>query len=205
MSLVDMVAVWGAVVATAVAVKELWEHFGDRSRIQLEATIMFLSVNESTPPYGTRFKTELGIQEVVVHVVVSNRGRRSAQIVSVFVAHQSGNVHQVKAIRLPAIIEGGCQVETRVQKEWLDDPDVVAFGVLDGLGNRHSLAVDELEKLLDRSRSLPTDRAPYRRRDEPEGDAVWAWQVRDQATLSSKRRSESSSQDHAVIQPNNRN
>jgi len=189
MTLVDWAAVWGAVVATAVGLKDIIKAVRDRASIEVGAGLAFVALGAEEPVYGTRIDTEHGPKEAFVSVDIVNLGARAAQIVSVFVGDVEGRLHHITSESLPAMLEPGCRLTTRIQKEWLDDPATSALGVIDGFGRRHVPPLELMRDLINRSRGLPTARARYRHREDPAAPDVWAWPVRDRATLTTARSS----------------
>ncbi|WP_267389712.1 hypothetical protein [Sphingomonas sp. GC_Shp_3] len=194
MTLVDLAAVWGAVVATAVGLKDIVKAVRDRASVEVSVGFAFTALGSEEAAYGTVIETEHGRQEAVVNVVIINRGAKPTQIVSVFVGDGEDVLHQITSERLPVVVDPGCRVETRIQKEWLDDPSTVKLGVLDGLGRRHAPPLGQVRDLIKHSRELPTARARYRHREDATAADVWAWQVRDRASLTTRRRSTASNE-----------
>jgi hypothetical protein len=187
-TLVHAASLWGAGLATVLAIFQIKNLLLDKADIKIEADITFQTANESDPEYGTRQKTPHGIQEMAVNFVISNRGRRAIQIVSIFIEGKQGQLNQVESKNLPAVLEGGRQITTTIQKEWLDDPETIRIGALDALGKRHSLTPSAASELIAYSRSLPSNRRQYRKKDDPTQPPIWAWQIRDRATLATRPR-----------------
>jgi hypothetical protein len=178
--LLHAASLWGAGLSTILALFQIKNLVRDKPVIKTDATLAFRSVSDSEPEYGTRQITPQGTTEIVVSFEISNHGRRSIQIVAVFIEGRQGQLNQVESRNLPVVVEPGCQITTIIQKEWLDDPEMIRVGVFDALGKRHALRSSIASELFADCRSLPSNR---RLLTEP---PLWVWQVRDKATLSLK-------------------
>jgi len=116
-TLVHVASLWGAVLATILAIFQIKNFLRDKAKIKILAEMTFQSVNESQPEYGTRQNTPHGIQEMAVSFVISNHGRRAIQIVSIFIEGRQGQLNQVESKNLPAVLEAERQITTTIQKE----------------------------------------------------------------------------------------
>lgn len=184
MDWVDAAGIWGAVLATLALGIELWRSLHDRPILKINAAISSATAGKDRVAYGTRIETEHGEKDFFVGITIRNHGKKSFQIAAVFVETQI--LHQVRSLNLPAILEPGCLLETRIQKEWLDDPETTTFGVLDGLGRRHAIPHDIARSLIEVSRKMPTNRCQYRKKDDPNAPPVWAWQLQDNSVIASR-------------------
>ena len=177
-----ILSIWGAALATALAVVQIWKHVQDRPQIRVEAHLSFLAIDADADTKGTMIQTEHGPQEVLLTVNVVNQGLRPLQITACVVRESNGNVVQIVPDQLPVVLEPNTRVQCHIQKEWLDDDEVSRFGVVDALGRTHSIDQNALGKLLSQCRKLPSNKASYRHKET--GEMVKAFQAKDKATLS---------------------
>ena len=181
-----ILAVWGATLSTILAIKTFVSSVRDRPRISVSASLVFLSCNESDATKGTKIYQEgQGWSEMRIHLRIRNSGSQSLQIVSVFV-QDSKSSHQIFPEDVPSVLEARTQLETTIQKEWVDNvkEEVQALGVLDATGKRHEVHRDQLRQLVERSNTLPSNKKKYRHKET--GDEVEAFQVADRTTVNAK-------------------
>jgi hypothetical protein len=177
-------AVWGALLATVLGIIELVKHFRDRPRIVVGANLSFRTINEEAESKGTLIETEHGPNEVLVAFTAANHGKQALQITACLVEHANGNLNQVIPAGLPALLEPNTQIQVEIQKEWLDDLEVVRLGVLDALGRVHAIDPTDVADLVASSKALPSNRRKYRHLKT--GDIVQAFQVKDKAVLTTR-------------------
>ncbi len=179
-----ILAVWGAVLSTVLAIKTLVSAARDRPRISVDASLVFLSCSESDTTKGTKVYQEgRGWSEVRIHIRVRNKGPQSLQIVSVFV-QDSKTSHQIFPENIPAVLEARTQLETTIQKEWIDSVNVQALGVLDAMGKRHNVRAKQLQEIVNRSNTLPSNKKKYRHKKT--GEEIEAFQMTDRTTVNAK-------------------
>jgi hypothetical protein len=91
MSLGTALAVWGAVLSTALAIAHFWSRWSDRPEIEVKTGWQrrALSREEASDARGTPSEVErdgvLLMEELLVGVTILNRGRRAVQITAVIV------------------------------------------------------------------------------------------------------------------------
>lgn len=179
-------AIWGAALSTVLAIKTLISAARDKPRIKISADIVFLPCGEEGKTKGTKIYDEnSGWREIRIGLKASNTGLKSLQIVSVYVVEENVS-HQIFPENIPVVLEPRTQVESTIQKEWLDNSHVIELGVLDALGKRHAIDTNELEGIIVRSNALPSNKKKYRHKETKE--EVEAFQVADKTSLHSKLR-----------------
>ncbi len=181
-----VLAIWGALLSTVLGVVELLKHLGDRARILVEADLSFRPTEPEAATKGTRVQTKHGWQEVLLSIRMANRGRRPMQITACVVEENNGHMTQVIPDQMPVVLDPNTSLQVEIQKEWLDEGEVTFFGVVDALGRKHGASGDALLGLLRRCRELPTNRKQYRHKET--GELVTAFQAKDQAVLSRRRK-----------------
>ena len=181
-----VLAIWGAALSTILATKALISAARDRPRIKVSAAIVYLPCDEEGKAKGTKIYDEnSGWREIRIGLKASNSGSKSLQLVSVYVVEENTS-HQIFPENIPVVSEPRTQVETTIQKEWLDDSHVIELGVLDALGKRHAIDAIELEGIIGKSNTLPSNKKKYRHKKTKE--EVEAFQVADKTSLHSKLR-----------------
>ena len=176
-----VLALWGAVLSTVLAIIELLKHFRDKPRIVVSADLSFRAANKEADLKGTLIETDHGPNEVLLAITAANHGKQALQITACLVEEMNGNLQQVIPSGLPALLAPNTQVQAEIQKEWLDDVKVVRLGVLDALGRIHAIDPMQLAQLVQKSNALPSNKRKYRHRET--GDVVEAFQVKDKAVL----------------------
>jgi hypothetical protein len=192
----DWIALYGAVVATGVAVFQVGTRFRDNPRITVTASFSYSASSEDqqSATRGTLRRLERdGIvlnEEMIISFNVVNHGRRAVQISSVYCEELQESIFRVFELTpapLPVTLEPLSSVETSIQKEVIDMMDSVSsIGVIDALGRRHEISVSETIEIARVSWNNPTRVAWYRRRDSPDVPPVRAFQLRDNARLHSR-------------------
>lgn len=183
-TLKTILAVWGAALSTILAFKTLVSAARNRPRIAVNATLAFLSCSESDTTKGTKIYQEgQGWREIRIRLRVRNKGSQSLQIVSVFV-QDSKAAHQIFPENVPAVLEPRTQLETTIQKEWIDMGEVHALGVLDATGKRHSVPAKQLQEIVQQSSALPSNKKTYRHKET--GEEVEAFQMADRTAVNAK-------------------
>jgi hypothetical protein len=179
-----ILAVLGAVRSTILAIRTFVSAARDRPQISVSASLVSLSCNESDTTKGTKvYLEERGWSEVRIQIRVRNQGSRSLQIVSVFV-QDSKATHQIFPENIPSILEPRTQLETTIQKEWVDNVDVQALGVLDATGKRHDVPVKQVHETIEKSNALPSNKRKYRHKET--GEEVEAFELADRTTVNAK-------------------
>ena len=192
----DWIALYGAVVATGVAVFQVGTHFRDNPRITVTASFSYSASSEDqrSTTRGTLRRLERdGValsEEMLISFNVVNHGRRAVQISSVYCEDLQGSTFRVFELTpapLPVTLEPLSSVEMSIQKEVIDMMDSVSsIGIVDALGRRHEISVDEAIEISRISWNNPTRVAWYRRRDSSDMPPVRAFQLQDNARLHSR-------------------
>jgi hypothetical protein len=179
-----LLGLWGGILATVLGIVQLVKHFRDRPRILVSASFSFRPTDSAADIRGTLVETEHGPNEVLLSVTAANHGKQPLQITACLIEEVNGNLQQVIPAGLPALLEPNTQVQVEIQKEWLDDVEVVRLGVIDALGRIHEIDRSQVAQLVHRSNTLPSNRREYR--DRETGNIVKAFQVKDKAILTRK-------------------
>jgi hypothetical protein len=193
-----VIAIYGAAVATAVAISSAVARYRDRPAIQVTGGLVRHTVDPSEAEglRGTIHEVERGgvrlHEEVLVQLNVVNNGRRAVQITAVVVesaAKNHLNIHEIVPAPLPALVEPLTSIELTFQKEVIDAGDAIMFiGVVDALGRKHGLARDQAAPLIEQIWALPTRATWYYRRDAPVTEPpVLAFQMTDAARISRRQ------------------
>ncbi len=177
-------AIWGAAIATILAIKELAVLFFNKPKIKLNANFIYQGVDGNVDRDSqTIVKNEHGNeQSVSISISCANSGTKSLQITSIFIEGTDGKLTQITPVNIPTILEPRTQVETQIQKEWFDINEVKDFGVLDALGHRHSLSTKSLEKIREECKKLPSSVKKFKHKDT--GEEITAFQILDPSTVS---------------------
>ncbi len=180
------IAIWGAALSTILGIKTLISVARDRPRIRVSADLLYLPCSKDAQTKGTKIHDENGgWREVRIGITASNAGSKSLQLVSVYLLGNDRS-DQIFPENIPVVLEPRTQVETTIQKEWVDNTHVVELGVLDALGKRHAIAPVELDAIVAKSNLLPSNKKKYRHKETNE--EVEAFQVADRTSLHSKIR-----------------
>jgi hypothetical protein len=183
-TLKTVLAIWGASLSTTLAIKTLVSAVRVKLKIKVSAELIYLACNEDDQTKGTKVYIDRGgWSKVRIGVKASNPGAKSIQIVSVYINEEKSS-HQIFPENIPVVLEPRTQLQTTIQKEWLDNSRVVELGVLDALGKRHSIGGVELEELIGKSNALPSNKKKYRNKET--GEEVEAFQVADPSSLNSR-------------------
>lgn len=194
-----LLSLWGAVLSTLLALGALANAMRARPILSVKAQIseksasdepQFIVFEKPAGPYGETYPVEICAQ-----FTVTNSGEKDIWLNAVFVETAS-HVKLVRPNGLPQVILARSFLEIEVQKELFDDIDltleerkmseVVAAGVIDALGKRHSISKSNLSSLLKDSFEAPTSMSVYRRKGAP-SERFLAYQVcHDMKTLRKK-------------------
>lgn len=192
-----IVAVYGAVVATAVAVGQGFSWWQRRVRVRVEVSIerRALSRDESdtcrgTPVTVVRSGSDF-LEEVLIAIRIANVGGAPVQISAIALEHVADDklsLFQIFPEPLPVLLEPGTQVTCSIQKEFLDVASgVVFFGAIDGIGRRYSAVAEANIDVIGASWGLPSRVGWYQSRVEGyEAEKVQAFPVRDRAVMTSR-------------------
>jgi hypothetical protein len=184
-------AVWGAVLSTVLALRQVIVWWRDRPMITVDVRLSRVALGldpEDRDPRSVVVTNEKSLQEgVSLAVGVVNHGERATQVVSV-VFEGSRAETQVVAVGLPAVLEPETRLDLRVQPEWvaMQGDDLRAVGVLDALGRKHTVSTAELRELVATVDALPTRVRRYKRKEDtdPRLDAeITAFQAHDRYVL----------------------
>ena len=197
-----VLAVWGAVVATIIAIFEIQKEYRQRPKIKVDATLSFRSCEEQGELRGVRLKVQRGpdimTEEALVLVTIRNFGRQPNQICAVYVETEN-NVTQIIPTPLPAILDPNTSVTAEAQPEWfapqiLDETPhqpaellwvkVVSIGALDALGKKHSISKENLKTLAQACEKLPLRIGVFK--NKRTGYFISAFQTKDRSVLVQK-------------------
>lgn len=187
-------AIYGAALATAIAVAQGINFIRKRTRVGVSTALRWTVLDESQrdsargTPVLTRHGRDDILQEALIQLSPRNEGGVPVQIVAVVIESLSVEgdlvVSQFSPEPLPHVLEPGTRIEITIQKEPLDMLDnLTFFGVSDALGRRYSSDALEVQKVVLQSWSLPTRVAKFVRRDDPTAPPVLAYQNREKNAL----------------------
>jgi hypothetical protein len=186
-------AVWGAILSTIIAIRQLVSWRQERTLVDVSAGIVqyAVSVDDADDPPDPRLIVVRGNGGLTfglgLSVGVSNKGTRGVQISSVYF-RDAKSEHQVSPSELPAVLEPNTRIDVMLQLEWIASLSSGnrSMGVLDALGRRHAVDTSAFGQIQDRIADLPTRNRKYRRKDGGSVDLaeeVEAFQAFDKATL----------------------
>ena len=198
-SLELVLAAWGAVVATTVAIFEIAKEYRQRPKIKVDASMLFRSCGEDEETHGVKIKDpNWGADETIVTVTIRNFGLQPIQICAVYVETET-DITQVIPTGFPVILQPKTSVTTNVQPEWfapvkldkkpdetagLQSEQVVSIGLFDALGKKHPINKENLKPLTESCRELPLRVGIYKHKLT--GDLVTAFQTKEQVIMMKK-------------------
>jgi hypothetical protein len=185
------IAIYGAALATLIAIVQGVNALRRRVRIGVDTELTFASMNETEreSAHGTPVLIDRnghpGWQEVLLVLTVKNEGGVPIQVVAVVIESLSPggqlSISQFAPNGLPHVLDPGTRIQIAIQKEPIDMLDNVTFlGVTDALGRRYSSKAAEVRTTVQQSWELPTRVQKFARRDNPSGPPVLAYQNREQ-------------------------
>lgn len=177
-------SVWGAALATILAVIKAVEFFRNKPRIKVRAELRSQTTDRNADIKGTLVDTKHSVKEILLSFTAINEGRQPLQIIGCLVEDANGNLNQIIPAGLPALLQPYTQVQVEIQKEWLDDVEVRRLGVIDALGRIHAIKPSSMTQLVQRANELPSNKKEYRHRET--GEIVKAFQMKDKGVLTRK-------------------
>jgi hypothetical protein len=194
MSVESVLSVYGAVLATSIALAQFVTWWRKRVRVEVRTRIVRSSLGGVEPQIsrGTAVRVVRHAdefwEEILVGLEVRNKGGTPVQIVAVLVEFvDSGMVtsFQIVPDPLPSVLQPGTRIECSVQKEFLDSASAVTFfGVVDALGRRYAPPKAESIDVIGSSWCLPTRIGQFRSRKDANAPPVSAFPARDRAQMS---------------------
>lgn len=179
----DLVAGWAAFLSSLLGLIKVWEFWRNTPRLQITASIAFATDSA----YGTEVTTEHGEQYAYIEITMVNGGEKPIQVFRTVVEGKTFS-QQIETLNLSAVLQPGCRLTTRLQKEWLDHPDSSSLGVMSGTGKLVLLSKKKFTRILEGSRSLPSERKQYIKRDDPDAAPLWAFESHDPFVLINHKR-----------------
>jgi len=177
---------WGAALSTLLGAVQLVKYYRDKPRISVDADLIFKTCGQDDEVKGTKIEIEEGWREIILMIKVVNFGAKSLQISAVIIEDgKSGSLTQITGDKLPVVLEARTSITLEIQKEWIDNIDLLFFGVIDALGKRYSVPKNKLSELIAKTNNLPSNKMRYRRKDD-HSVVVQAFQIKDKATLINK-------------------
>ena len=145
----------------------------ERAQISVKASLIFyILTHEGDDTHGVKVQVQQGDdllwKEVDVEVTIANAGLQALQIDCVFI-ETSTHIFQVTPSGLPVVLDPNRGSTVRVQPEFfapsqLDLPtdtsasptqSVILVGVIDALGNKHTISSTNLASLVKSCTELP--------------------------------------------------
>jgi hypothetical protein len=198
-----ILAIWGAVVSTILAIFEIAKERRQRPKIKVDATVSFHTCNEEKETHGVKVKVQRGddilVEEALVEITIRNFGLQPIQITAVYIETEN-NSTQVIPKGFPVILQPNTSVTANVQPEWfapvtLDEKapksgtlkprEVISIGVFDALGKEHPINKENVESLVESCRNLPLRVGVFKHKET--GNLVTAFQIKDQAVKLKKQ------------------
>jgi hypothetical protein len=173
---------WGAALSTALAILTFFDRTRARPIIRACATMRSQNASENsqfvTAPVKVGSYDDVHIYEFFVEFRVENHGTKPLALHHVYIEHENGNLIYITPDGLPLVLEGQSSAKFEIQKEYFDDrdittqerrrPDLQDIGFVDALDRRYSVPKKQLEEVLNESLLLPTTRAVYAQKNNPE-------------------------------------
>lgn len=194
-----ILAIWGAVLSTVLAIMNVAKEYRQRPKILIDATMSFRPCSEDEDTHGVKVKVQRGhdvlLEEALVEFTVRNAGLQPIQISAVYVKVES-TITQVVPSGLPVVLQPNTSVTVKIQPELiaplkLDEKmpkadnllpvEVVSIGVYDALGKKHPIKKESLSKLVTSCRELPLRIGVFKHKET--GNLVTAFQSKDQMML----------------------
>jgi hypothetical protein len=194
-----LLSLYGALLSTTLAVLSIAKFLRERPRISVDAELINTTALEGDDTHGVLVQVRRGHdvlwEEADVEIRVRNAGDKACQITDVFV-ETATTIRQVRPEGLPVFLDPNSSCSVRVQPEYfapkkstdagkLEGISVEAVGVFDGLGKKHRISRDTLEKLVRRCQELPLRTALYRHKET--GHVIAAFQIKDAGTIVKKK------------------
>lgn len=200
MPIQTLVAIYGAVLSTALAVLTLLRFLSERPRITVGAQRVAKATVETSASHGVLMRVRHGddvlLEEVDVEITVANAGIQGCQITDVFI-ETATSFHLVRPEGLPIILATNTSCAVLVQPEVfapkrlskdgkLIDESVEGVGVFDAVGKKHRIPKKNLIAIVDECRQLPLRTAVYQNKET--GNLVVAFKLHDTARLLPKHK-----------------
>lgn len=194
-----LLAIYGALLSTALAVLTIVKFLRERPRISVEAIPLTATASEGDETHGVLVRVRRGDdvvwEQADIEIRIRNAGDQASQITDVFVETATA-IQQVRPNDLPVILDPNTSCSVRVQPEYfapkttsdegeLEDVPVEAVGVFDALGKKHRISKENLATLVRRCGELPLRTAVYKHKET--GNVVVAFQVKDPGTIVPKK------------------
>jgi hypothetical protein len=177
-----ILALWGAVISTILAIIKIISFVNDRPRIKVSVDFSFSTYKEGNEIRGTLMEDEKrGTLEILLNFTVINSGKKPIQITGIIIKYNNSKYCQVIPRNFPVVLDPLSSIEAEIQKEWIDKEDVVFIGVVDALGRKYPIKKDNLNNILVQSASLPSNKKMYR--NKKSGEIVYAFKINDNGKL----------------------
>jgi hypothetical protein len=198
-----ILAIWGAVLATVLAVINIIKEYRQRPKLSVDAKLISRPCGEDEDTHGVKIKVERGLhiisEEVLVEFTVRNSGLQSIQVNAVYVETET-NIAQIIPSSFPVVLQPNTSVTASVQPELFVplniDPEaletdvmqldvVLSIGIFDALSNKHSVDKEKLDKVVKSCRALPLRVGVFKHTDT--GKLVTAFEMKDKGILIYKK------------------
>jgi len=190
------IALWGAVLSTALAILQFVNWRRDRPKVSVHAKMRFSPISDVEDPNirGTPCMVERGAdtlpEEMLVEFQIVNGGGKALQVSAIVVESIAGDhidINEITPDPLPVILEPLTSIITTIQKETIDMGSSITFiGVVDALGRRYGLEEQACKALVSRSWAAPTRVGWFRRKDDLSAPLVRAFRMVDRSVISTR-------------------
>jgi hypothetical protein len=195
-----VLAIYGAILSTGLALLTAIKFLRERPRISVECIPLCRTAREGSETHGVLVRVLHGDdvlwEEADVEIRVCNAGTQACQVTDVFV-ETATEVQKIRPNGLPVILEPrtSCSVyvqpeyfvpKTPTESEGLIDIPVEAVGVYDALAKKHRISRGNLATLVRWCAELPVRTSLFRHKDT--GNVVVAFKAKDPATIVRKTR-----------------
>lgn len=193
MNSADMIALYGAALATLLAVTQCASAWRRRTRVRIEAHLEHQTTDAVGTPVILGRGGDTRTEYIAIRLTARNVGGRPVQVMGVLIESldlESATFHTRQITPeavLPVVLDPGSATEMVIQKEHLDLLESCTFlGIVDGTGRRHGVPRDQATQLVRQSWVLPTRVSVFQRKGKPE-ERIVAYQAMDPARLASRR------------------
>ncbi|MFD4325668.1 hypothetical protein ACFWQC_13605 [Nocardioides sp. NPDC058538] len=191
MEAADAIALYGAALASVLAVSQGASAWRQRTRIEVRAHFEYEVHNTSGTPVLVERGDDTRMERVAVRFTIRNLGGKPVQVSGVLIesldsSKMTLHTHRITPMGIPIVLDPGTEAETVIQKEQIDLLDSCTFlGIVDGTGRRHGVPSDQAAEIVKQSWSLPTRVGVFQRRDDP-AKRVVAFRATDPARLTTR-------------------
>ena len=172
-----LLSAWGAIVASILGIIKIYEFRKEKPNILIDAEVFYSPCNKEDNTYGVKVELQRGPDllwnQALVKFTIRNSGNKPIQIISVF-CEKAKQVTQITTPELPVVLDPNTQQQLDLQPEFFSG-ELNKIGVLDALGERHTIELTQFNALTSEVRDLPLRIKKYKNKEK--GHEVEAFQT----------------------------